>query len=186
MPGTPLLSVSQIKQGEDYLEALASKNGFSDKQSLQRFIIAYATPKFLRELELEEGQAISFVAAGVLENRNLSEDYLELLEDMEMASLEVASIVQEEVESQVQSQVAEQVEESVEENVSSAVAAAVSSAVDEAVTELVQEAVGQALDQWMIDVIKEREAQGYTDIQWGFDANGEGWVASSCSGDSCP
>ena len=194
LPGTPLLRLSKIRQGEDYLAALADKNGFADKGALQRFIISNASPEFLEELELEEEQAVSYVAAGIAEAKNLGQDYSQMVEDLQTVALEVASTVQEQIESQVQSQVAEQVEESVGDSVSeavgesvgSAVADAVASAVDEAVSDLVQEAVSQALDQWMIDVIKEREAQGYTDIQWGFDENGNGYVSTSCSGDECP
>lgn len=194
LPGTPLLRITKIQQGEDYLKALAEKNGFVDKGALQRFIISNAAPDFLEDLELEEEQAISYVAAGVAEAKNLGQDYSEMVEELQTVALELASAVQEQVESQVQSQVAEQVEESVGDSVSeavgesvnSAVSVAVATAVDEAVSDLVQEAVSQALDQWMIDVIKEREAQGYTDIQWGYDENGNGFVSSSCSGDGCP
>lgn len=184
LPGTPLLRLSKIRQGEDYLAALADKNGFADKGALQRFIISNASPEFLEELELGEEQAVSYVAAGVAEAKNLGQDYSQMVEDLQTVALEVASTVQEQVESQVQSQVAEQVEESVGDSVSEAVgesvgsavaesvgsvvaevvAEAVTEAVDEAVSDAVAEAIERGLSDYMIETLKEWEAAGYTDI----------------------
>lgn len=176
LPGTPLLRLSKIRQGEDYLAALADKNGFADKAALQRFIISNASPEFLEELELGEEQAVSYVAAGVSEAKNLGQDYSQMVEELQIVALEVASTVQEQVESQVQSQVAEQVEESVGDSVSEAVgesvgsavaevvAEAVTAAVDEAVSDAVAEAIERGLSDYMIETLKEWEAAGYTDI----------------------
>ena len=192
LPGTPLLRLSKIQQGEDYLAALAEKNGFADKAALQRFIISNAAPDFLEDLELEEEQAVSYVAAGVAEAKNLGQDYSEMVEELQSVAMEVASAVQEQVKTQVQSQVAEQVEESVGDSVSDAVGEsvgtavaavvneAVTAAVDEAVSEAVAEAISKGLSDWMIGRIKTLEAAGIEILEVG-----ENSITYSCVED-CP
>ena len=94
LPGTPLLRITKIQQGDDYLAALAEKNGFADKTALQRFIISSASPAFLEELELEEEQAISYVAAGAAVAQNLGEEYAQTVNELQTVALEVAAVVQ--------------------------------------------------------------------------------------------
>ena len=48
LPGMPLLRMTAIDKGEDYLAALAEKNGFNDKAMLQKFIVSAASPDFFR------------------------------------------------------------------------------------------------------------------------------------------
>ena len=192
LPGTPLLRITKIQQGDDYLAALAEKNGFADKTALQRFIISSASPAFLEELELEEEQAISYVAAGAAVAQNLGADYAKMVDELQTVALEVAAVVQEQVESQVQAQVAEQVEDSVGESVSDAVGEsvgtavaeavteAVTTAVDEAVSDLVQQAIDKAMDQWIVDTIKEWEEAGYTNITYT-----DGSVSGTCPSTGC-
>ena len=57
MPGVPLLRIQGIKKGEDYLHAVYRLNGLKDKKALYRYIIANASPTFLEEIGLSEGQA---------------------------------------------------------------------------------------------------------------------------------
>ena len=40
LPGTPLLSIRNIHKGEDYVDALMQKNGFTSKNAPQRYMVA--------------------------------------------------------------------------------------------------------------------------------------------------
>ena len=62
LPGTPLLSIRNIYKGEDYVDALMQKNGFTSKNALQRYMVANANSGFLKKLKLTEGQAIQFIS----------------------------------------------------------------------------------------------------------------------------
>ena len=62
LPGTPLLSIRNIHKGEDYVDALMQKNGFTSKNALQRYMVANANSRFLKKLKLNEGQAIQFIS----------------------------------------------------------------------------------------------------------------------------
>ncbi len=62
LPGTPLLSIRNIHQGEDYVDALMQKNGFRSKNALQRYMVANANAAFLKKLKLNESQAIQFIS----------------------------------------------------------------------------------------------------------------------------
>ena len=123
MPGTPLLSVANIKKGADYVEVLMKQNGFADKDSLQRYIVANANPEFLDDLGLSGEQAINFVGAfdaSALEA--LPEEYSDRIGSLvsELSSM-VADKIQSAVEDEVQSQVESEVESYVADTVSQAV-----------------------------------------------------------------
>lgn len=144
LPGTPLLRITKIQKGDDYLKALAEKNGFEDKAALQRFIIANAAPQFLEDLELSEDQAVSYVSAGVAQAKSLGSEYQSMIAELESVALEVASVIEETV--------GEQVEKSVE------------AEVEKSVSDAIEEAVSYSLDSWIADAIAYMESLGYSNI----------------------
>ena len=76
-------SPPNIKKGDSYVEALMNQNGFLDKASLQRFIVANANPEFMEELGLTEAQAVSYVGNVDLTNfKGLSADYAQQLQNV--------------------------------------------------------------------------------------------------------
>lgn len=144
LPGTPLLRITKIQKGDDYLKALAEKNGFEDKAALQRFIIANAAPQFLNDLELSEDQAISYVAAGLAQAKSLGSDYQSMIAELESVALEVASVIEDTVGKQVEKSVEAEVEKSV--------------------SDAIEEAVSYSLDSWISDAIAYMESLGYSNI----------------------
>jgi len=158
LPGTPLLRISKIQKGEDYMVSLADKNGFAGKESLQRFIIANASPEFLEELGLKEEQAISYVAAGVAQAENLGEQYSKMVSELKEVSLsismDIANTVADEVEKSIETQIEDSISEQIEES----------------------------LDNWL-DALLEKYS---IDPSWVSEI-GDGWVAIDCNaaGDFC-
>ena len=135
MPGTPLLVIQNIKQGDSYVDALMKQNGFSDKASLQRFIVANANPKFMAQLGLSEVDAARYV--GNIDPNSmtgLSEDYAQQLARF---AAEIEDLVGENVESIIEDSVNEAVEDSVEDAVSDALDYSFSSWWDAYVQDLV-------------------------------------------------
>ena len=144
LPGTPLLRITKIQKGDDYLEALAEKNGFDDKAALQRFIIANAAPQFLEDLELSEDQAISYVAAGLAQAKGLGDEYASLITELETVALDLADSIAESVGKEVEKSVEAEVEKSV--------------------NEAIEEAVSYSLDSWIEEAIAYMESLGYSNV----------------------
>ena len=129
LPGTPLMVVRNIKKGDSYVEALMNQNGFLDKASLQRFIVANANPEFMEELGLTEAQAVAYVGNVDLTNlQGLSADYAQQLQNV---ISEIESVVADSVEKSVEDAVKESVEEAVEDAVDNAVSDALDAAFDD-------------------------------------------------------
>jgi len=119
MPGTPLLVIQNIKKGDSYVDALMKQNGFSDKASLQRFIVANANPEFMAKLGLSEADAAQYVGnVDPSLMTGLSEEYAQQLARF---AKEIENIVGENVESTIEDSVNEAVEGSVDDAVSDAV-----------------------------------------------------------------
>lgn len=135
MPGTPLLVIQNIKKGDSYVDALMNQNGFSDKASLQRFIVANANPKFMAQLGLSEVDAARYV--GNIDPNSmtgLSEDYAQQIARF---AAEIEDLVGENVESVIEDSVNEAVEDSVDDAVSDALDYSFSSWWDAYVQDLV-------------------------------------------------
>lgn len=137
--GTPLLVIKKIKQGDSYVEALMEQNGFADKQALQRFIVANATPEFIEKLGITEDQAMSFVGS-------VDPDFMSSL-NPEYANQFAA------------------LSGSVGEKIKGVIDDAVETAVEEAVSEAVEEALDDAFDDWWGDFIQELIDSGATIIE---------------------
>ena len=60
LPGAPLLRIQGIKKGEEYLDAVYRLNGLKDKKALYRYIIANASPTFLKDMGLSEDNAQAY------------------------------------------------------------------------------------------------------------------------------
>ena len=139
--GAPLLRIQGIKKGEDYLEAVYRLNGLKDKKALYRYIIANASPTFLQEIGLSEGQAQGYLDTAIAEmlaNESIKNAELaDSLRDIQEASLAINS----EVEELLTDQISDAVDEEIEEEVS------------EAVEEAVEDAVEEALDDWIHELI---------------------------------
>ena len=65
LPGSPLLRIQGIKKGEEYLDAVYRLNGLKDKKALFRYIIANASPTFLEDMGLSEGDAQAYLDTAV-------------------------------------------------------------------------------------------------------------------------
>ena len=143
LPGTPLMVIRNIKQGDSYVEALMKQNGFSDKASLQRFIVANANPEFMEELSLTEEQAVAYVGnVNLTDFQGLNADYAQQLQN---------------VLSEIESVVADSVEESVGD--------AVEDAVGEAVDDAVSDALDNAFDDWWSGYIQDLVDSGATILE---------------------
>lgn len=143
LPGTPLMVIRNIKQGDSYVEALMNQNGFLDKASLQRFIVANANPEFMEELGLTETQAAAYVGSVDLANfEGLNADYTQQLQN---------------VLSEIEDVVADSVEESVED--------AVEDAVGDAVDDAVSDALDTAFEDWWSGYIQDLVDSGATILE---------------------
>jgi len=139
VPGTPLLAIQKIQKGDDYVVALLEKNGFADKGSLQRYIVANANPSFLKQLELTPTEAASYVGSVDLQALAAeSSEYSDRLDDM-LAKVENA--------------VAESVERVIEDSVSDAVESAVDDAIE------------SAMDDWWAGYIQDLVESGATILE---------------------
>ena len=163
MPGTPLMVIQNIKKGDSYADALMKQNGFSDKASLQRFIVANANPKFMETLGLSESDAATYVGNVNPELLGgLSGDYQTQLASAIKA---VEAEVSKNVENAVEDSVNEAVESAVEGSVSDAVESAVDEAVGNAVDEAVSSAIDQAMDDWWSGYIQDLIDSGATILE---------------------
>ena len=137
MPGSPLLRIQGIKKGEEYLDAVYRLNGLKDKKAFFRYIIANASPTFLEDIGLTEGQAQTYLDTALAEM--LVDEKLENIEltnslnDMEALSLGVNS----EMEEALTDQISEAIDNQMEEMVSDAVEEAVEEALDDWIQELI-------------------------------------------------
>ena len=122
LPGMPLLRMTAIDKGEDYLASLAEKNGFNDKSMLQKFIVSAASPEFLEELGISEEEAIIYAKSGLDLEIDSDDPLYAMIKkfDKDMSSA-VSSKINNEVEKQVQKQVEEQVQKQVEDQVEQAI-----------------------------------------------------------------
>lgn len=151
MPGTPLMVIQNIKKGDSYVDALMKQNGFADKASLQRFIVANANPEFMETLGLSEADASQYV--GNVDPTlvgNLSSEYQNQL------ALAIKA---------VETEVAKNVEKAVEESVNEAVEGAVDDAVSDAVDEAVSSAIDAAMDDWWAGYIQDLIDSGATILE---------------------
>ena len=143
LPGTPLMVIRNIKKGDSYVEALMKQNGFLDKASLQRFIVANANPEFMEELGLTEAQAMAYVGnIDLTDFQGLNAEYAQQLQN---------------VIAEIESVVADSVEESVED--------AVEDAVGDAVDDAVSDALDSAFDDWWSGYIQDLIDSGATILE---------------------
>ena len=108
LPGTPLLRMTGIDKGEDYLVSLAKKNGFKDKYALQYFMIANANSKFIDELGLSENEVQNFL-------KTYSEK--KILNNLESLDIKDSKNVQTKISDSLEKQVESKVSEKVENNI---------------------------------------------------------------------
>lgn len=151
IPGTPLMVIQNIRKGDSYVDALMKQNGFADKASLQRFIVANANPKFMETLGLSEAEASEYV--GNVDPAlvgNLSSEYQSQL------ALAIKA---------VESEVAKNVEKAVEESVNEAVEGAVDDAVSGAVDQAVSDAIDAAMDDWWSSYVQSLIDSGATILE---------------------
>ena len=141
LPGSPLLRIQGIKKGEEYLDAVYRLNGLKDKKALFRYIIANASPIFLEDMGLSEGDAQAYLDTALtemLDDESLENTALaKSLKDVKKASLSINS----EIEDVLTDQISETIDKQLEE------------AVSEVVEEAVEEAVEAALDNWIQELI---------------------------------
>ena len=141
LPGSPLLRIQGIKKGEEYLDAVYRLNGLKDKKALFRYIIANASPTFLEDMGLSEGDAQTYLDTAItemLDDESVENTALaKSLKDVKKASLSINS----EIEDALTDQISETIDKQMEE------------AVSEVVEEAVEEAVEAALDNWIQDLI---------------------------------
>ncbi len=155
LPGTPLLAIRNIKQGDDYVDALMRTNGFPDKSALQRYFVANANPAFLERLGLTEIQAIAFISkvkgTGI---NGLDPETMDLLG----AQYALAEHVLDDTISQT---IQEKTADRVKEEISEQIVDAVNSEVDAAVEKSIEE----ALSNWWSEYIKELIDGGATILE---------------------
>ena len=122
LPGIPLLRMSAINKGEDYIAALSKKNGFTDKSMLQRFLISSASPKFLEELGITEDEAIIYASSGLNLNIDSEDPLHSLIKKFEVSlSSNVSSKIEKKVDKDVKEQLEKKVEEQIEDQVEEAI-----------------------------------------------------------------
>ena len=141
LPGSPLLRIQGIKQGEEYLDAVYRLNGLKDKKALFRYIIANASPTFLEDIGLTEGQAQTYLdtalAEMLVDEKVENVGLINSLNNVQAVSLGIDS----EMEEALTDQISEAIDKQMEEKVS------------DAVEEAVEEAVEAALEDWVQEII---------------------------------
>ena len=141
LPGSPLLRIQGIKQGEEYLDAVYRLNGLKDKKALFRYIIANASPTFLEDIGLTEGQAQTYLdtalAEMLVDEKVENVELVNSLKNVQAVSLGIDS----EMEEALTDQISEAIDKQMEEKVS------------DAVEEAVEEAVEAALEDWVQEII---------------------------------
>ena len=141
LPGSPLLRIQGIKQGEEYLDAVYRLNGLKDKKALFRYIIANASPTFLEDIGLTESDAQTYLDTALAE---MLAD--ETVENVELAnSLKDIQAVSLGIDSELEEALTDQISEAIDKQME----AMVSDAVEEAV----EEAVEAALEDWVQEII---------------------------------
>ena len=141
LPGSPLLRIQGIKQGEEYLDAVYRLNGLKDKKALFRYIIANASPTFLEDIGLTEGQAQTYLdtalAEMLVDEKVENVELINSLNNVQAVSLGIDP----EMEEALTDQISEAIDKQMEEKVS------------DAVEEAVEEAVEAALEDWVQEII---------------------------------
>jgi len=160
LPGTPLLRISGIKKGEDYLEAVLRLNGFSSVKSLNRYIIANATAEFLEEAEIEEKDLQIYLETAWLDQvGDTGAKFAKLKSLTASISPNFAASIGDNIEGKVSEEIEKQIERQVSEKVE----------------KQIEESVGD----WLQDLIDRYNIDPSTIIEVG-----DGWV-TTCSGPGC-
>lgn len=147
LPGTPLLAIRNIKQGDDYVDALMRTNGFPDKNALQRYFVANANPAFLERLGLTEIQAIAFISKVKVTGNNVLDS-----ETMDLLGAQYA-LAEQVLDDTIAQTIQERTEDSVEEEISEQIDDAVDSEVDAAVEQSIEEALNNWWDEYIQELI---------------------------------
>ena len=150
LPGTPLLSIRNIHQGEDYVDALMQENGFKSKNALQRYMVANANSAFLKKLKLSEKQAIQFISFIDENSFQFDENYGALNDEFNKTSADI-------LEKTLGRTIEEQTNKIFEDEIRDRIEAEVNEALDESINE--------AFNDWWADYIQELVDSGATILE---------------------
>ena len=162
IPGTPLLRMSGIYLGSNYIEKIYKLNNFENKRDLYKYIISNANISFLNTLNLSEENAIMYVSANVnVDQINMSQSGVVALMQEKLKE-KVAVEVQEKVNKEVSEKVTEKVQEQVVEQVQEQVEEQVQEQVEEQLQEQIGIQVNETVDQYFDRLEAEYKAKGWT------------------------
>ena len=124
IPGTPLLRMSSIDLGSDYLTKLSKLNNFDNIFDLQKYIIGNANNSFLKELKISEDDAIIFLASKLdLLKENIKDTNLKKVVDKKIINQisnfdkKIDNELSEELENNIEDQIQDQLSEELENNI---------------------------------------------------------------------
>ena len=150
LPGTPLLSIRNIYEGEDYVDALMQKNGFTSRNALQRYMVANANSGFLKKLKLNEGQAIKFISFIDETGSQLDKNFGAVNDEFSKTSADI-------LEKTLGKTIEEQTDKIFGDEIRDRIEAEVNEALDESINE--------AFDDWWADYIQELVDSGATILE---------------------
>ena len=128
IPGTPLLRMSSIDLGSDYLTKLSKLNNFDNIFDLQKYIIGNANNSFLEELNISENDAIIFLASNIdplKENikdinfkKTVDKKIIKQISDFnKKIDNELSEELENNIEDQIQDQIGEEIENNIEDQI---------------------------------------------------------------------
>jgi len=110
--GTPLLRLSKIPEGSNYITELTKQNGFSSEDALQKYVVAAANSDFLEALDLSQDDAIAYVG-------NVSDEQIAQMDDSVGNEFsEMQSSVKDALQENLKDLIDEKIKESVSESLS--------------------------------------------------------------------
>ena len=128
IPGTPLLRMSSIDLGSDYLTKLSTLNNFDNIFDLQKYIIGNANNSFLKELNISEDDAIIFLESNLNSfSENIQDINLKKTVDKKINNQisnfnkkidnELSQELENNIEEQIQDQISQELENDIEEQI---------------------------------------------------------------------
>ena len=171
IPGTPLLRMSSIDLGSDYLTKLSKLNNFDNIFDLQKYIIGNANNSFLEELNISENDAIIFLASNIDPlKENIKDINFEKTVDKKIIkqisdfNKKIDNELSEELENNIEDQIQDQINEELENNIE----------------DQIQDQIYESLNDYFDRLEEEYKAKG-----WVVCNRTENSIMASSSSDGC-
>ena len=171
IPGTPLLRMSSIDLGSDYLTKLSKLNNFDNIFDLQKYIIGNANNSFLEELNISENDAIIFLASNIdplkenIKDINFKKTVdKKIIKQISDFNKKIDNELSEELENNIEDQIQDQINEELENNIE----------------DQIQDQIYESLNDYFDRLEEEYKAKG-----WVVCNRTENSIMASSSSDGC-